>query len=75
MIEKRQRAEAEKEEEMEFALQLDVQRQCVDAIEAEKMRRIVRDHQLIFVTFCPQCGKPATDAVGVRRLPLVLLAI
>ena len=39
MIEKRQRAEAEKEEEMEFARQLELQRQCVDAIEAEKMRR------------------------------------
>jgi hypothetical protein len=41
MIEKRQRAEAEKEEEMEFARQLELQRQCVDAIEAEKMRRMV----------------------------------
>jgi len=41
MIEKRQRAEAEKEEEMEFARQLELQRQCVDAIEAEKMRRAV----------------------------------
>jgi hypothetical protein len=41
MIEKRQRAEAEREEEMEFARQLELQRQCVDAIEAEKMRRQV----------------------------------
>jgi hypothetical protein len=41
MIEKRQRAEAEKEEEFEFARQLELQRQCVDAIEAEKMRRQV----------------------------------
>jgi hypothetical protein len=41
MIEKRQRAEAEKEEEMEFARQLELQRQCVDTIEAEKMRRAV----------------------------------
>jgi hypothetical protein len=41
MIEKRQRAEAEREEEMEFARQLELQRQCVDAIEAEKMRRAV----------------------------------
>merc|ERR1719261_851403 len=41
MIEKRQRAEAEKEEELEFARQLELQRQCVDAIEAEKMRRAV----------------------------------
>jgi hypothetical protein len=41
MIEKRQRAEAEKEEELEFARQLELQRQCVDAIEAEKMRRTV----------------------------------
>merc|ERR1719443_2020510 len=41
MIEKRQRAEAEKGEEMEFARQLELQRQCVHAIEAEKMRRMV----------------------------------
>merc|ERR1719487_172319 len=39
MIEKRQRAEAEREEEMEFARELELQRECVDAIEQEKQRR------------------------------------
>jgi hypothetical protein len=39
MVEKRQRAEAEREEERDFVKQLDLQRQCVDAIEAEKERR------------------------------------
>jgi hypothetical protein len=39
MIEKRQALEAEREEDRQYAQELELQRQCVDAIEQEKQRR------------------------------------
>jgi len=39
MIEKRQRMEAEREDERQYAQELELQRECVDAIEQEKQRR------------------------------------
>jgi len=39
MIEKRQTAEAEREADRQYAQELELQRQCVDAIEQEKQRR------------------------------------
>merc|ERR1719506_1896812 len=39
MIEKRQTAEAEREADRQYAMELELQRQCVDATEQEKQRR------------------------------------
>jgi len=40
MIEKRQKAEVERQDDIAYAQQLELQRQCIDAVEQEKQRRL-----------------------------------